>query len=79
MSDTESVKPETIDTSLLQARYGAEAAPAAGKFNDVLRSCSRIGRCALNTTASRRAAGIALSAGCGGWAKLIKQSGASAD
>ncbi len=50
MSDTESVKPETIDTSLLQARYGAEAAPAAGKFNDVLRGCSRIGRCALNLT-----------------------------
>ena len=38
MSDTESIKPETIDTSLLQARYGAAAAPAAGKFNDVLRA-----------------------------------------
>jgi len=37
MSDTESVKRETVDTSLLQARYGADAAPAAGKLNQVLR------------------------------------------
>ena len=37
MSDTDSVKPETTDTSLLQARYGASAAPAAGKLNAALR------------------------------------------
>ena len=39
MSLTASTKPALTDAALLQARYGAAAAPAAaGKLNDVLRS-----------------------------------------
>jgi len=38
MSDTASVTPETTDPSLLQARYGANAAPAAPQFNPMLRA-----------------------------------------
>lgn len=38
MSATETTAPALSDAALLQARYGADAAPAAGKLNDVLRS-----------------------------------------
>jgi len=37
MSEPENVKPKAGDDSLLQARYGIDAAPAAPEFNDVLR------------------------------------------
>ena len=37
MSVTASTKPAPTDAALLQARYGAAAAPAAGKLNEVLR------------------------------------------
>ena len=37
MSVSAGAEPQITDASLLQARYGADAVPAAGKFNDVLR------------------------------------------
>ncbi|HEY5293212.1 MAG TPA: nitroreductase family protein [Burkholderiales bacterium] len=37
MSVTETTKPALIDAALLHARYGADAVPAAGELNDVLR------------------------------------------
>lgn len=37
MSVTETTKPALNDAALLQARYGADAVPAAGQLNEVLR------------------------------------------
>ena len=37
MTVTETAMPELIDATLLQARYGADAVPAAARLNEVLR------------------------------------------
>ena len=62
MSVTETTKPALTDDALLQARYGADAVPAAGKLNDVLRCLARASDGA-RLPARRPAAGHAGDAG----------------